>query len=245
MLLYQIQAILNLKFTVSNTSNKQKASKWWVEGWWRETIDYKSNRSEILCWGLLYQIQAILSHCCIKYKQLAKGQKDNGRRETWQTINKQKNKSCLFVNLFGCFHDLEHDIVQHFCWLAGLLFLALGLKVGKCLKTWYRTSFSWHLCLEILGIVAHSICQYCHNFFFWENWSSSDEITGMVSKNSIAYEELASEIFLWTTISGTHTYRWYLYRRQAMYNFLWLGICSNLVDREFWNECDNSGEQSF
>ena len=46
---YQIQAILNLKFTVSNTSNKQKASRRWVEGRWRETIDYKSNRSEILC----------------------------------------------------------------------------------------------------------------------------------------------------------------------------------------------------
>ena len=119
MLLYQIQAILNLKFTVSNTSNKQKASRRWVEWRWRETIDYKSNRSEILCWGSLYQIQAILSHCCIKYKELAKGQKDDGRRETWRTINKQKNKSCLFVNLFGCFHDSEHDIVQHFAgWLA-------------------------------------------------------------------------------------------------------------------------------
>ena len=102
---YQIQAILNLKFTVSNTSNKWKASRWWVEGRWRETIDYKSNRSEILCWGSLYQIQAILSRCCIKYKQLVKDLKDDGRRETWQTINKQKNKSCLFVNLFGCFHD--------------------------------------------------------------------------------------------------------------------------------------------
>ena len=72
---------------------------------------------------------------CIKYKQLVKGQKDDGRRETWRMINKQKNKSCLFVNLFGCFHDSEHDIVQYFCWLAGLLFLAMGLKVGKCLKT--------------------------------------------------------------------------------------------------------------
>ena len=49
---------------------------------------------------------------CIKYKQLSKGQKDNGRRETMtqQTINKQKNfKCCLFVCLFGCFHDSEHD----------------------------------------------------------------------------------------------------------------------------------------
>ena len=94
---YQIQAILNLKFAVSNTSNKRKASRWQVEGWWRETIDYKSNRSEILCWGSLYQIQAILSCCCIKYKQLAKGQKDDGRRETWQTINKQKLFVCKFV----------------------------------------------------------------------------------------------------------------------------------------------------
>ena len=127
--------------TISNTSNKWKASRQWIEGWWREMIDYKSNRPETLCWGLLYQIQAILSRCCIKYKQLVKGQKDNGRRETQRMINKQKNKSCLFVNLFGCFHDSEHDIVQHFCWLAGLLLLALGLKVGKCLKTWYQTSF--------------------------------------------------------------------------------------------------------
>ena len=149
---------------------------------WRETIDYKSNRSEILCWGSLYQIQAILSCCCIKYKQLAKGQKDDGRRETRQTINKQKNKSCLFVNLFGCFHDSEHDIVQHFCWLAGLLFLVLGLKVGKCLRTWYQTSFPWHLCLEILIIVAHSIHQYGHNFFFlgklvkfWWNYRNGEQ----------------------------------------------------------------------
>ena len=46
---YNIQAILNLKFAVSNTSNKQNASRRWVEGQWREMIDYKSNRSEILC----------------------------------------------------------------------------------------------------------------------------------------------------------------------------------------------------
>ena len=166
---YQIQAILNLKFAVSNTSNKRKASRQQVEGWWREMIDYKPNRSEILCWGLLYQIQ------------LAKGQKDDGRRETRWTINKQKNKSCLFVNLFGCFHDSEHDIVQHFCWLASLLFLVLGLKVGKCLKTWYRTSFPWHLCLKILGIVAHSIHQYGHKFFlgklveFWWNYRYGEQ----------------------------------------------------------------------
>ena len=120
-LMYQIKALLYLKFAVSNTSNKRKASRQWVEGRWRETnqIDQKS----------------YVEACCIKYKQLAKGQKDNGRRETQQTINKQKNKSCLFVNLFGCFHDSECDIVQHFCWLAGLPFLVLGLKVGKCLKT--------------------------------------------------------------------------------------------------------------
>ena len=39
---------------------------------------------------------------CIKYKQLAKGQKDNGRRETmtWWTINKQKNFKMLFVCMF-------------------------------------------------------------------------------------------------------------------------------------------------
>ena len=39
---------------------------------------------------------------CIKYKQLAKGQKDNGRRETmtWQMINKQKNFKMLFVCMF-------------------------------------------------------------------------------------------------------------------------------------------------
>ena len=38
----------------------------------------------------------------IKYKQLVKGQKDNGRRETvtrW-TINKQKNFKMLFVCMF-------------------------------------------------------------------------------------------------------------------------------------------------
>ena len=39
---------------------------------------------------------------CIKYKQLAKGQKDDGRRETMtqQTINKQKNFKMLFVCMF-------------------------------------------------------------------------------------------------------------------------------------------------
>ena len=56
--------------------------------------------------------QNYVEACCIKYKQLAKGQKDDGRRETmtrWM-INKQKNfKCCLFVCLFGCFCDSEHD----------------------------------------------------------------------------------------------------------------------------------------
>ena len=43
---------------------------------------------------------------CIKYKQLAK---DDGRRETmtWQMI--KTLKCCLFVCLFGCFCDSEHD----------------------------------------------------------------------------------------------------------------------------------------
>ena len=42
--------------------------------------------------------------CCIKYKQLVKGQKDDGRRETmtWQMINKQKNFKMLFVCLYVC-----------------------------------------------------------------------------------------------------------------------------------------------
>ena len=40
--------------------------------------------------------------CCIKYKHLAKGQKDDGRRETVtrQMINKQKNFKMLFVCMF-------------------------------------------------------------------------------------------------------------------------------------------------
>ena len=49
---------------------------------------------------------------CIKYKQLAKGQKDDCRRETMtrRMINKQKTlKCCLFVCFFGCFHDSECD----------------------------------------------------------------------------------------------------------------------------------------
>ena len=37
---------------------------------------------------------------CIKYKQLVKGQKDNGRRETWWMINKQKNFKMLIVCMF-------------------------------------------------------------------------------------------------------------------------------------------------
>ena len=135
--------------------------------------------------------------------------------------------------------------VTFFNIFAGWLAYYSWCWVWKWVSVWYQTSFPWHLCFEIFGIVAHSIHQYGHKFFFWENWLSSDEITGMVSKNSTACEELASKIFLWTMISGTHTYRWYLYRRQAMYNFLWLGIRSNLVDREFWNEHDNSGEQSY
>ena len=56
--------------------------------------------------------QNYVEACCIKYKQLAKGQKDDGRRETvtWRMINNQKNlKCCLFVCLFGYFHDSEHD----------------------------------------------------------------------------------------------------------------------------------------
>ena len=46
--------------------------------------------------------QNYVEACCIKYKQLAKGQKDDGRRETmtWQTINKQKNFKMLFVCMF-------------------------------------------------------------------------------------------------------------------------------------------------
>ena len=41
---------------------------------------------------------------CIKYKQLAKGQKDDGRRETVtrRMINKLKNFKMLFVCLFVC-----------------------------------------------------------------------------------------------------------------------------------------------
>ena len=40
--------------------------------------------------------------CCIKYKQLAKGQKDDGRRETvtQRMINKQKNFKMLFICMF-------------------------------------------------------------------------------------------------------------------------------------------------
>ena len=48
---------------------------------------------------------------CIKYKQLVKGQKDNGRRETVtrQMINNKKTlKHCLFV----CFASVTWNMTQ-------------------------------------------------------------------------------------------------------------------------------------
>ena len=71
-------------------------------------------------------------------------------------------------------------------------------------------------------------------FFFWENLPSSNEITRTVSKNSTASDETASEIFLWT-IHGIYICTWSLYRRQALYIFLWLGIGFNLVGGDYWN----------
>ena len=69
-------------------------------------------------------------------------------------------------------------------------------------------------------------------------------ITEMVSKISTSWEETASDIVLWATITVILLYSRFLYIRQALCQFLGIGISWNLLDGQFENERDNPAERS-